>query len=355
MASTPALKRGILLVNLGSPDSTNVGDVRRYLRQFLMDERVIDIPWAVRKMIVELFILPFRPKNSAHAYSEIWWEEGSPLIVISEKVQQLLQQRTDMPVSLGMRYGNPSIEAGVRHLLDRPDPVDEIYLVPLYPHYAMATTETVIVETRKVLREMGSDVKLTIQPPFFDHPDYIKALANSVRPYVEKDYDYLLFSYHGVPERHLKKTDPTGKHCLIADHCCQVASAAHPVCYRHQAFRTTEELTRALDIPADKYSVAFQSRLGQDAWLKPFTDGEVVRLAESGIKKLLVICPAFISDCLETLEEIGMRAKEDFLEAGGESFEMIPCLNDHPDWIAALAGWVESQPEPIAEGALSEK
>ncbi len=340
MQTTTDQKRGILLVNLGSPDSTSVADVRKYLRQFLMDARVIDAPYPIRKMIVELFILPFRPKNSAHAYQQIWWKEGSPLIVLSRRLQALLQENVDMPVELGMRYGNPSIAEGLRRLLERPEPVEEIYLFPLYPHYAMATYETVVVEAEAVLKKIGRPVKMTVQPPFFDHPEYIRALVESAREFLQHDYDHLLFSYHGVPVRHCKKTDPTGSHCFVTENCCQVPSPAHQTCYRHQVLRTTEEFVKAAGIPPEKYSVAFQSRLGVDEWLQPATDQEIVRLAESGVKKLLVMCPAFVSDCLETLEEIGLRAREAFLAAGGTEFHLIPCLNDHPAWVETLCKFV---------------
>lgn len=341
--------RGILLVNLGSPDSAGVKDVRRYLRQFLMDPRVLDVPYPIRKIIVELFILPFRPKNSAHAYRQIWWEEGSPLVVISRRVQAQLQERINEPVELAMRYGNPSVEQGIRNLQRRE--VKEIFLIPLYPHYAMATYETVVEETRRVLKKLKSEIALAVQPPFYEDAGYIHALVESARAYLQHPYDFLLFSYHGIPERHCTKVDPTGRHCLKTENCCQVPSEAHATCYRHQVFRTTAAFARAAGIPAGKYSVAFQSRLGVDSWLKPFTAEEIERLAKSGIKKLLVICPAFVSDCLETLEEIGLRGKQTFLEAGGEEFRLIPCLNDHPAWIGELeklsAGVSEQESKPL--------
>ncbi len=343
MTHSDAPKRGVLLVNLGSPDSPSVPDVRRYLRQFLMDPRVIDAPYPIRKMIVELFILPFRPKNSAHAYRQIWWQEGSPLLVLSRNVQRLLQEKIDHPVELGMRYGNPSIEAGIRRLLEHSPEVEEIYLFPMYPHYAMATYETVVVEAKQVLQKLNAPVKLSIQPPFYDDPDYIRALVESTRRFLNREYDHLLFSYHGVPVRHCKKADPTGKHCFRVENCCQVPSPAHATCYRHQVLRTTEAFVQAAGIPRGKYSVAFQSRLGIDEWLQPFTDREIERLAKSGVKKLLVMCPAFVADCLETLEEIGIRGKEIFLENGGEEFHLIPCLNDHSAWIDTLAKFCTRQ------------
>ncbi|NIR67565.1 MAG: ferrochelatase, partial [candidate division Zixibacteria bacterium] len=312
-------------------------DVRRYLRQFLMDARVIDAPYPLRKMIVELFILPFRPNNSAHAYQQIWWDEGSPLIVISRQLQKLLQHKLDLPIELAMRYGNPSIEYGIRKLLDNSQKIDEIFVVPLYPHYAMATYETVVVEVKQVLKKLKTNVKLTIQPPFYDDPQYISAMVESSKAYLQDGFDHLLFSYHGIPERHCKKVDPTGKHCLQVENCCEVPSPAHNTCYRHQVFRTTEEFVKLAEVPKDKYSVAFQSRLGVDSWLKPFTAEVIERLAQSGVKKLLVMCPAFVSDCLETLEEIGLRGKEAFLQNGGKEFQLIPCLNDHPLWIDHLA------------------
>ncbi len=331
--------RGVLLVNLGSPDSTSVKDVRKYLNQFLMDKYVIDVPYPIRRMIVSLFILPFRPKESAHAYESIWWEDGSPLIVLSEKLQKAVRDNLDMPVELAMRYGNPSIEHGIQQLLKQNPQMKEIFLFPLYPHYAMATVTTVVTEVQDTLQRLGINVRLTVQPPFYDNPAYISALVDSTMPYLEDDFDMLLMSYHGIPERHCRKTDVTGKHCLKVDNCCQVASIAHQKCYRHQCYRTSEEFIKMSGIPAEKVSVSFQSRLGKDPWLTPFTDKEIVRFAEQGVKKLAVMCPAFVSDCLETLEEIGMRAKEDFIEAGGESFTLIPCLNMHPAWVELVSEW----------------
>ena len=329
----------VLLVNLGSPESLEIPDVRRYLRQFLMDGRVLDAPYLIRKLIVELGILPFRPEKTAHAYRQIWWEEGSPLIVISNRVLDQLQTQLDIPAALAMRYGQPSIETGLRSLLQQEDALEEIYLIPLYPHYAMATYESVVVETQRLLEKLQHPVTLNVHPPFYDAPEYTQALVESARPYLVQDYDHLLVSYHGMPERHCRKTDPTGSHCFQTDRCCETPSEAHATCYRHQVFHTTEAFVRALEVPEEKYSIAFQSRLGMDDWLKPYTENEIRRLADSGVKKLQVICPAFVSDCLETLEEIGIRGEATFLEAGGEAFQLIPCLNDHPGWINTLKQW----------------
>lgn len=340
-------RQGVLLVNLGSPDSPSVPDVRRYLNQFLMDGRVLDSPYLIRRFVVSAFILPKRPKRSAEAYRSIWWEEGSPLVVISRRVQAALRQQLPVRVSLGMRYGNPSIESGLADLIEGgPERVTEVFLIPLYPHYAMSTYETVEVEARRVLKRRWPDVRLHLQPPFYDDDRYIGALVESTRPHLERGFDHLLFSYHGVPERHLRKSDPTGRHCLSSPGCCQVPSPAFATCYRAQVLRTTDAFIRTAGIPPEKTSVAFQSRLGRDPWLQPFTEARIRELAASGVRRLAVICPSFVSDCLETLEEIGIGGREIFLESGGAEFELIPCLNDHPRWIETLAAWSKAGLSP---------
>ena len=325
--------KGILLVNLGSPDSTAVGDVRRYLNEFLMDSRVIDVAWPLRRFIVGMILIN-RPKDSAHAYAKIWTPEGSPLIVTSRRVGEKLQQRLAIPVELAMRYQNPSIPNAIEALARRG--VGEVLMIPLFPHYAMSSYETAVVRVREVAAKRAPAMKIAVQPPYFDSPDYIAALAASAKGHLQAGYDHLLFSFHGIPERHLKKSDPTRHHCLSVNDCCHVASEAHRFCYRHQCFRTAEEFVKAVGVPAGKWSVSFQSRLGRDPWLKPYTDLELAELPKRGVKKLFVLCPAFVSDCLETLEEIGIRGRETFLSAGGNDFAQIPCLNEHPRWIAAL-------------------
>jgi len=327
-------RTGVLLVNLGSPDSTEVGAVRRYLREFLMDPRVLDTPWPIRFCVVHFAILPKRPHESAGAYRRIWWPEGSPLIEISRRVQAELQKRVRVPVELAMRYQNPSIERAVASLTAAG--VDNVLVIPLFPHYAMSSYESAVERVRHVARQRAPQMKLSFVPPFYDHPDYITALVASTRSYLQNGYDHLLFSFHGLPERHMRKADPTRCHCLAVKDCCSVPSPAHDTCYRAQCFKTVQAFVQQANLPAQKYSVAFQSRLGRDPWLKPYTDHELVRLAQTGVKKLLVICPAFVSDCLETLEEIGMRGHDSFREAGGSELTLIPCLNEHPLWLDAL-------------------
>ena len=325
-------KQGVLLVNLGSPDSPSVRDVRKYLREFLMDGRVLDAPYLMRFCIVHFAILPSRPKQSAEAYHKIWLPEGSPLVVTSQKVRFDLQQRLDFPVELAMRYQNPSIENAVRNL--RAQDVTELLLIPLFPHYAMSSFETVVERVKQVMARRAPQMSLQVVLPYYDQPHYVEALVASAADYLRKDYDHLLFSFHGLPERHLRKSDPTRGHCLRVERCCDIASRAHRTCYRMQCFKTAEQFVKRAGVR--RYSIAFQSRLGREPWLRPYTDQEFVRLARGGVSKLLVICPAFVSDCLETVEEIGMRGREMFLNAGGAEFTLIPCLNDHPIWIDAL-------------------
>ena len=331
--------KAVLLVNLGSPDSPSVPDVRRYLREFLMDGRVLDVNWLARFCIVHFAILPKRPKQSAEAYHKIWSAEGSPLIVISKNVHKKLQAQLKVPVELAMRYQNPSIPDAVRSLAQKG--VDDLLLIPLFPHYAMSSFETAVERVREVASQFAPRMQIQVQPPYFEEPDYIAALVGSARPYLDGGYDHLLFSFHGVPERQIRKSDPTGCHCLEPANCCEVDSPAHATCYRAQCFKTMSAFVKAAAVPKDKYSVSFQSRLGRTPWLKPYTDFELPVLASRGIKKILVICPAFVSDCLETIEEIGMRGKATFLGAGGKELQLIPCMNEHPLWVEALAKMVD--------------
>lgn len=304
--------RAILLVNLGSPDAPDEKAVRRYLNEFLMDKYVIQLPWLLRRMIVSLFVLPSRPASSALAYRSIWWDEGSPLVVLTRQVQQALQSRLDMPVAMAMRYGNPGIESQLLELAARPD-IQEVLFIPMYPHYADSTITTSVEEARRVIRQHNLSINLKIQPPFYNRPDYIEALVASVQPWLEKEFDHILFSYHGLPESHLRKTDPTGNHCLRQTDCCNKPSAAHTTCYRHQIYETTRCFVEQTGLREDQYTLAFQSRLGRAKWLEPNTEQVIRELAEKGIKRLLVLCPAFVTDCLETLEEIGIRGNTSFM------------------------------------------
>lgn len=331
--------KGILLVNLGSPNSTSVKDVRNYLDEFLMDDRVIDVPYVTRCLLVKGIILNTRPKQSAEAYSKVWTKDGSPLIVISEKFTKKVKNLVDAPIELAMRYGSPSIESGIEKLAKKG--VTDILLVPLYPQFAMATTETIEALADKIVRKKFPNITLTNFPAFYNKQDYIDILSKSIKETLDKEeYDHLLFSYHGVPERHIKNSDVTGKHCSLNGECCNTKSEAHEFCYRHQCYATTQGVVEKLGLQPGFYSTSFQSRLGRDPWLQPYTDETINDRAQNGIKKLAVVTPAFVADCLETIEEIGMEAKEEFEENTGEVFTTIPCLNDRDDWVATVSNWL---------------
>ncbi|MEO4047655.1 ferrochelatase [Pseudomonas sp. CAU 1711] len=332
----------LLLLNLGSPASTEVADVRRYLDQFLMDPHVVDLPWPLRRLLVSLILIK-RPAQSAHAYASIWWPEGSPLIALSRRLQQaMLPHWPHGPVELAMRYGQPCIESALKRLVGQG--VRRVTLAPLYPQFADSTTTTALQEVRRVVREHKLPLQFANLPPFYDQPEYLDALVASARPYLEQGFDHLLLSFHGLPERHLHKLDPSG-HCLKGADCCRTASAqVLATCYRAQCLRSAELFAARAGLPADKWSVSFQSRLGRAKWIEPYTETRLDELGKQGVKKLLVMCPAFVADCIETLEEIGQRGQEQFREAGGGELVLVPCLNDHPQWVAALKALCERAP-----------
>jgi ferrochelatase len=332
----------LLLINLGSPASTEVSDVRRYLNQFLMDPYVVDLPWPLRRLLVSLILIK-RPAQSAHAYASIWWPEGSPLVVLSQRLQQAITPLWQQgPVELAMRYGPLSIEKALLRLAEQG--VRRVTLAPLYPQFADSTTTTVIEEAKRVVRERQLPLQFATLPPFYDQPEYLDALVASAQPHLRQGFDHLLLSFHGLPERHLHKLDPSG-HCLKGADCCRTASPevlAH--CYRAQCLRSAELFAARAGLPAGKWSVSFQSRLGRAKWIEPYTEARLEELARAGVKKLLVMCPAFVADCIETLEEIGQRGQEQFREAGGEELVLVPCLNDDPHWVEALKVLCERAP-----------
>ncbi|QIE29450.1 Ferrochelatase (plasmid) [Caballeronia sp. SBC1] len=339
-------EHALLLVNLGSPASTEVGDVRRYLNQFLMDPYVIDVPWPVRRLLVSLILIK-RPEQSAHAYASIWWDEGSPLVVLTRRLQSAMRSRwTQGSVEVAMRYGEPSIKSVLTRLAARG--IRNVTLAPLYPQFADSTVTTVIEEATTVVREQRLSMKFSLVQPFYDQPEYLDALAESARPWLQThNFDHLLLSFHGLPERHLKKIDPTGHHCLGTRDCCLNAPPnVLASCYRAQCMRTAASFAKLVNIPDNKWSVSFQSRLGRAKWIEPYTEARLDELARREVKKLLVMCPAFVADCIETLEEIGDRGRKQFLAAGGVDLVLVPCLNDDPRWARALAALCErAQPE----------
>lgn len=310
-----------------------------------MDRHVLDVPAPIRRLIVSLFILPTRPKRSAHAYAQIWQPAdqsgyGSPLLQHGAVVASALRETLNLPVELAMRYGAPSIGDAIGTL--KSAGAEQILAVPLYPQFADSTTTTALEAVRK---QMGT-LPLRVLPPFYQHPAYIRALAAVTRAALPPSFDRLLMSYHGLPERHMTKADPTGQHCLRGDACCETSSPAHATCYRHQTRVTSRLLAEALQLPADRWQISYQSRLGRLPWLAPYTDATLRALPEQGVRHLAVVCPAFVADNLETLEEINITGRETFLAAGGESLTLIPCLNAAAVWIEALAGMCQDALQP---------
>lgn len=338
--STPK-KLGVILLNTGSAASPHVPDVRVYLRQFLSDPRIIDLPAWQRWIIVNCFVLPFRPKKTGEAYEAIWTERGSPLLAFSEDFRDALQAK--MPeaiVKIGMAYGAPKIGDSLDELMAAG--VERILVVPMFPQYASATTGSVVECVYKHCAEQWNVPALSVLPPYFDDPGYLDSWKEVAAPALA-DFkpDHVLLSYHGLPERQVKKCDPSGRHCLVKEHCCDVEVPANRMCYRRHCVETGKALVARLGLQEGAYSITFQSRLGRDPWLKPATDETIEQLAKRGVKRLAILSPAFVADCLETLEELGMQGKESFIEHGGEDLLLVPSLNAHPAWVDALHGLIK--------------
>jgi ferrochelatase len=331
------MKTGVLLQNLGSPAAPRAAEVRRYLRQFLMDPRVIDLGVVARTLLVQGVIAPFRAPRSAAAYAQVWTEQGSPLLVFSEQLAAALAPLLPgVEVRLAMRYGEPSIREGLLAL--EAAGCDRILLAPLYPQYASSSTGSSLAEAYRVAAERWNAPNLTVLPPFYAEPEFIAAWTAVGRPVLEDfEPDHVLLSYHGLPERHCRKSDPSGAHCLAHATCCDALLEVNRHCYRAQCFATSRALVPALGLDPARVTTTFQSRLGRDPWIQPYTDQVLLELARAGTRRLAVFCPAFTADCLETLEEIGLRAAADFRAAGGGELRLVPSLNAHPAWVAALA------------------
>lgn len=330
----------LFIVNLGTPDSPQVTDVRKYLREFLMDKFVIDIPWILRWILVNLIIVPFRSPKSAHAYLKIWQNDGSPLLVNSKKLAQKLQYSLGKKVNvmLAMRYGSPGIESEWKNI-----ETENIVILPLYPQYAESTVKTVVEE---IDRLKNKNQKIKFIEPFYNNPKFIKSISEKTLKTVNlKNIDHLIFSYHGLPERHVLKTDSTNSYCLKSQECCKKICNENKNCYSHHCYETTRLVVQELKLPDDKFSTCFQSRLGRDKWLSPSTEETVTRLLAQGKTKLAIVAPSFMTDCLETLEEINIQLREKFFESGGVEFFYIPCLNDDESWIMALSDIVEKNLE----------
>jgi ferrochelatase len=329
-------RTGLLLINLGTPDEPTPEKVGSYLKEFLMDPLVIDIPFAFRWILVNLLIVPRRSHASAKLYEKVWDAKlGSPLLSYTRDFARKMKEAAgeDAVVTFGMRYGKPSIESAVRELLDAG--VTQITAFPLYPQYSLAATESSNVEVKRVLEKLSSSVPVKMLPAFYQDSAYLDAVAEVSRPYLERPHDFTLFSFHGLPERQVKKTDPSGAHCLAMEECCAKTVPANSDCYRQQCFVTAHEVARRLGIEEKKYAIAFQSRLGRTPWIRPYSDHFYESLPKEGIRKVAVLCPSFVADCLETLEEVQIRGREQFVAAGGEDLFLVPSLNAEDVWVKA--------------------
>jgi len=341
--SAKNIKKGVLLVNLGTPDSPAVSDVRKYLREFLMDWRVIDIPYVQRWLLINLIITTFRSPKSAKEYQRLWDERGSPLKYYGEDAVRLLQTKLgdDYVVSLGMRYQNPSIAAGLAIL--KAAEVGEMTVIPLFPHYASASTGSVIEKVSDLIKDWQVIPDMKYISKFWDHPKYIQGFVNKGKKMMsDTTYDHVIFSYHGLPERQIIKGSVKG-YCQLNGKCCEHYSSKNQHCYRAQCVQTSKLLAEGLAIDASKYTTTFQSRLGKTPWIKPYTDEVLKNLPAKGIKKVLAFSPAFVADCLETTVEVGETFKEEFIEAGGEAWDLVASLNDDEVWIEGLAEMVEEK------------
>lgn len=346
-------KKGVLLVNLGTPDSPSVPDVRKYLREFLMDGRVIDIPFILRWMLVNLIIAPFRAPKSAKIYKQLWEERGSPLMFHSQDVRTKLQSKlgNDYIVTLAMRYQQPSIEKALKFLKEQL--VSDILVIPLFPQYASATTGSVIDKVMEITRTWQIIPNISFISQFLEHDLFLKAFAGIGKRYLdERPYDHILFSYHGLPERQIRKGS-VDNYCKLGE-CCNTYHQKNKFCYRAQCFQTTRLLASMLDIPEEKYTVVFQSRLGNDPWIQPYADDVIKELAEKGKKSILTFSTSFVADCLETTIEIGEEFKEVFEEHGGEHWQMVESLNSDDTWIDCLKELVLERMEhkAVTEAAL---
>jgi protoporphyrin/coproporphyrin ferrochelatase len=326
---------GILLINLGTPLSPKSKDVSRYLTEFLTDSRVIDISWLKRQLLVRGVIVPQRLKNSAKCYEQIWSPEGSPLLVYGRKIKMLLQEKMGpkFVVELAMRYQKPSIEKALTSLFTAD--IEELVILPLFPQYASATTGSI---QQKVMEELSRRLyipKVTFINNFATHQSFIEAFCSRGREYDLDSYDHILFSYHGLPQRHVRKINKSN-YCLKNSSCCYSLCEANRSCYAAQCYATTQSIVQRLNIDLNRSSISFQSRLGKEPWLQPFTIDKIKELAQQNCKRVLVFCPSFVCDCLETIYEIGIEYAAEFRENGGECLDLVRGLNEHPKWIEAL-------------------
>lgn len=328
---------GVLLINLGTPAGPDKRSVRGYLAEFLSDPRVIDLPTPLRQILVYGIILPFRPRTSAHAYRQIWTKDGSPLLLYSQQLAHSLSAALGetFAVELGMRYGNPGIAAALRRLRERG--CQKLLILPLFPQYSSAATGSALAKTLEELQKNTDIPAVSWINSFFDHPGFIEAWRSLITRHTPaEEPEMWIFSYHGLPVRHLDKRGCATSECLARVDCARADDNNH-LCYRRQCFTTSRLLAEALGLPPSRYRVAFQSRLGRTPWITPYTDHLLTELSDQGIKRIAIVCPSFVADCLETLEEIGIRARQQWQNLGGNHFNLLPCLNADDTWVKALS------------------
>lgn len=332
-------KTGLFVINLGTPDAPTEGDVKRYLSEFLMDPYVIDIPYIFRSILVKGIIAPTRSKKSAENYKKIWTDQGSPLKVLTQQLTDSLAEQlgSDWVVKMGMRYQNPSLQSVMEQF--KKEGIEDVYVWTLYPQFADSTVTTT-VENLKELNK-GLKLRLHLLPEFYAEDFFIKSLAHSLRGH---QFDHLIMSYHGLPFSHLKKTEGERGYCAEG-RCCETINSKNRKCYRAQCVQTSRMVAKYNVMDASEYSISFQSRLGKNRWLEPSTESTVKKLAQKGVKRVAVVCPAFVVDGLETLEEISEQMREIFIEHGGKELFLIPCLNSEPQWVQRVADWVRSSPK----------
>lgn len=334
---------GVLLVNLGTPDSPSTPDVRKYLNEFLTDGRVIDVPWLQRQLLVRAFITPFRAANSAKSYREIWNEKGSPLKYYGQELAILVQKNLDKEqtgkykVELAMRYQSPDIKSGLDNL--RKAGVSRYIILPLFPQYASASTGSVFQLVMETISRWQNIPDIRFIQSYYNHTGFIGAFAEIGKQYEPNAYDHILFSFHGLPQRQLIKGDDHA-HCQQKKDCCHSIGTHNQSCYGAQCYATAHALAEALHIPKEKYTICFQSRLGKDPWVEPYTSEVLKTLAAEGKKRLLVFCPAFVADCLETIFEVSVEYHEEFVHLGGEKVQLVESLNTHPLWVKVLCDMI---------------
>ncbi len=334
-------RTGVLLINLGTPAAPDVRSVRRYLREFLSDPRVLDLPRLPRWLLLYGAILPFRPRTSARAYRQIWLPEGSPLLVHGRALRDGVAKALGdgYSVKLAMRYQAPSIAAALDEFAV--EDVARIVAIPLFPQYSSAATGAALQALYAAAASRWNAPVVEARGTFYDDSGFVRAVAQVSRPALDAFRpEHVIFSYHGLPERHIRRSDASGRHCLADAHCCESVGPANRHCYRAQCFATTRAVAAQLDLEAERHSVAFQSRLGRTPWIQPYTDKRLPELARGGVRRLAILCPSFVADCLETVEEIGIRARQQWRALGGEELLLVPCVNDHPAWVESVASWV---------------